>query len=90
VADKGVDQCGFARTGGTADDGQQRCVEAAVPRQDVVLELGDRSADLQPGLLDVRQGQRERDGGQVAVNVLQERHSISCLPRGCLLPAAWR
>ncbi|MCE3292292.1 MAG: hypothetical protein K0Q84_1229, partial [Arthrobacter sp.] len=53
---------------------QQRSVKAAVPREDVVIELGYGAGGLTPGLLRIRQGKRQRGGGQITPHFLQQRY----------------
>ena len=64
VAHEAVDQGGLAGAGGTADDGEQRRVQAAVAGQDVVIELGQGLADVQPGGVGAGQRQRQRHRGR--------------------------
>ena len=62
VAHQGVDQGGFSGPGGTAHHGQQGRVEAAVPGQDVVIELS-HGASGAPGASGPPRAGRAAAGG---------------------------
>ena len=69
---QGIYECGLARAGGTTDDGKQGSIEAAVPGQDVVIQLCDGVTDFQPGLLNPRRKKGKGDPGQFLPYGLQE------------------
>lgn len=72
MAHEPVDECRFPGTGGTADDGEERRLQAAVARQDVVLELGEGVADVTPGVIRAGQGQRQHGCSQVEMDGFQQ------------------
>ncbi len=67
-----VDQGRFSGSGGTADHGEQGRVQAAVARNDVVVELGHGVPEVQAGLLDAGQAERERRGSEVVPDRFQQ------------------
>ena len=71
VPHEAVDQGRLPGAGGSAHDGEERRVQAPVAGQDVVLQLGQGVADVQPRLVRAGQGQRQhgrregRDGDEL-------------------------
>ncbi len=77
VAHQGVDEGGLSGAGGTAHDGEQGRVQAAVAGQDVVIELGQGVADIQPGRVRVGQGKGQVGCAKVAADSFQQLHGGS-------------
>ena len=75
-ADQAVDQRGLARAGRAADDGEQRGVEVAQPRQQVVVDLVDDAPRGAAGGVPVGGGQAQR-GGRAAGPAAPSRASGS-------------
>ena len=87
LADQGVHQGGLARPGGAADDGQQRRVDGAQTRDQVVVELAGQLAQRPPVGLDIADRERE----QITVEVRRNSRSAPSRPSfpliGSILPA---
>ncbi len=60
VAHERIHERGFPGAGGAAHDRQQRRVEAAVTRKDVVVQLRQRIPDIKAGGVRSRQRERQR------------------------------
>ena len=73
-------------TGGTANNGQQRRVQAAVPGKDVVIQLAGGAGSFTPGLVSTWKRQRQADLRKGAPHIFQQGHRFGGLRRlGCII-----
>ena len=77
VAHEGIHEGGFPGTGGSAHDRQQRSVQAAETRKDVVIQLRQRIPDIKAGGVRSRQRERQHGRAEVAADSLEQVHGSS-------------
>jgi hypothetical protein len=81
MANQRVDEGGLAGAGGSPDDGEERGVQAAVPRKDVVIQLAHCVGRVKAGLVGPGQGQGQIQARETVPHILQQAHRFRGLVR---------